>query len=50
MSNNGDADSIAYQRDFHLEVGPQITTTTTLTATVTEVYTPVINATGEFVL
>lgn len=31
LSNNGNADPIAYQRDFSLIVGPQQTTTVSLT-------------------
>ncbi|KAF2460475.1 hypothetical protein BDY21DRAFT_384088 [Lineolata rhizophorae] len=27
LSNNGNGDPIAYERDFHLDVGPQATTT-----------------------
>jgi hypothetical protein len=47
MSNNGDGDPIAYERDFTLIVGSVITTSTTMTATVTQVSTPVVNTTGE---
>ncbi|KAF2020698.1 hypothetical protein BU24DRAFT_445873 [Aaosphaeria arxii CBS 175.79] len=46
VSNNGDANPIAYERDFELSVGPQSTTTETPTATATFVSTPVITATS----
>lgn len=45
ISNNGDADPIAYQRDFSLTVGTQQTTTVTPTLTVSNVETPVVNVT-----
>jgi hypothetical protein len=47
MSNNGDAEPIAYERDFTLSVGSIITTTTTMTATITQVSTPILNTTGK---
>jgi hypothetical protein len=47
MSNNGNGDPIAYERDFRLSVGHVITTTTTITATITQISTPVVSATGE---
>ncbi|KAF2786928.1 hypothetical protein K505DRAFT_199486, partial [Melanomma pulvis-pyrius CBS 109.77] len=34
MSNNGDAGSVAYERDFELSVGPQSTVTYTPTVTI----------------
>ncbi|KAF2429054.1 hypothetical protein EJ08DRAFT_698635 [Tothia fuscella] len=45
LSNNGNGDSIAYQRDFSLIVGPQITTTDTIVAMVSEVSTPLTTVT-----
>ncbi|KAK4954561.1 hypothetical protein LTR10_007994 [Elasticomyces elasticus] len=45
ISNNGDADPIAYERDFSLSVGPQQTSTVTTTATITNQLTPVVNIT-----
>lgn len=45
ISNNGDADPIAYQRDFSLTVGTQQTSTVTPTVTVTNAETPVVNVT-----
>ncbi|KAK3621560.1 hypothetical protein LTR56_022735 [Elasticomyces elasticus] len=45
ISNNGDADPIAYERDFSLSVGPQQTSTITTTATITNQLTPVVNIT-----
>ncbi|KAF1809693.1 hypothetical protein P152DRAFT_157102 [Eremomyces bilateralis CBS 781.70] len=45
MSNNGDSGMpIAYQRDFSLSVGPQITTTYTPTITALETITPTSTA------
>ncbi|GAB7350364.1 hypothetical protein MBLNU459_g0992t1 [Dothideomycetes sp. NU459] len=41
ISNNGDADPIAYQRDFSLSVGVQQTSTVTPTVTATATVTPV---------
>lgn len=46
ISNNGNADPIAYQRDFSLSVGPQLTTTYTPSVTIPVTYTPVVNTTG----
>jgi hypothetical protein len=46
ISNNGDADPIAYQRDFSLEVGVQQTSTITPTVTVYDKQTPVVNITS----
>jgi hypothetical protein len=46
ISNNGDADPIAYQRDFSLEVGEQQTSTITPTVTVHDKQTPVVNITS----
>lgn len=46
ISNNGDADPIAYQRDFSLTVGTQATTTVTPTVTVSDSNTPVVNVTA----
>lgn len=46
ISNNGDADPIAYQRDFSLTVGTQSTTTVTPTITVSDSGTPVVNVTS----
>ncbi|GME47364.1 hypothetical protein GTA08_BOTSDO09460 [Neofusicoccum parvum] len=46
MSNNGKSGApIAYQRDFQLDVGPQITTTVTPTITITSTITPIVNVT-----
>ncbi|TKA65208.1 hypothetical protein B0A55_09011 [Friedmanniomyces simplex] len=45
ISNNGNGDPIAYERDFSLSVGPQQTTTVTATATITNQITPVVNVT-----
>jgi len=45
ISNNGNAPPIAYQRDFHLTVGPQNTTTYTPTVTATVTTTPIVNST-----
>ena len=42
ISNNGDADPIAYERDFSITVGTQATTTVTPTVTVTDVVTAVV--------
>jgi hypothetical protein len=47
MSNNGDAEPIAYERDFSMSVGSVITTTTTMTAIVTAVSTPVTSTNSE---
>lgn len=41
ISNNGDADPIAFQRDFSLSVGTQQTTTITPTVTINATVTPV---------
>ncbi|KAL9097159.1 MAG: hypothetical protein Q9165_000586 [Trypethelium subeluteriae] len=46
FTNNGDADPIAYERDFSLSVGPQQTTTFTPTVTASAVVTPVVNVTS----
>jgi hypothetical protein len=46
ISNNGNAAPIAYQRDFSLSVGPQVTTTYTPSVTIPVTYTPVVNETG----
>ncbi|TLD20904.1 p-loop containing nucleoside triphosphate hydrolase [Venturia nashicola] len=45
ISNNGAAAPIAYERDFSLSVGPQITTTYIPSVTVPVRYTPVVNST-----
>ncbi|GAB7364427.1 hypothetical protein MBLNU230_g4968t1 [Neophaeotheca triangularis] len=45
ISNNGDGDPLANQRDFSLEVGPQSTETVTPTITVEDVTTPVESST-----
>lgn len=42
ISNNGDADPIAYERDFYLSVGIPVTTTYTPTMTITSTTTPVV--------
>jgi len=42
ISNNGDADPIAYERDFFLSVGIPSTTTYTPTMTITSTTTPVV--------
>nr|OQO30582.1 hypothetical protein B0A51_01208 [Rachicladosporium sp. CCFEE 5018] len=46
ISNNGNAEPIAFQRDFSLTVGPQITSTVTPTLTVSVIQTPVVNITS----
>ena len=46
IANNGDAEPIAYQRDFSLEVGAQQTSTIKPTVTVTDKQTPVVNITS----
>jgi hypothetical protein len=46
IANNGDAEPIAYQRDFSLEVGAQQTFTIKPTVTVTDKQTPVVNITS----
>lgn len=46
LSNNADGDSIAYQRDFSLNVGPQQTTTTTPTVTYSTTTTPLTSTTS----
>ncbi|KAH7135741.1 hypothetical protein B0J11DRAFT_168855 [Dendryphion nanum] len=46
MSDNGDGESIAYERDFKLSVGPQSTSTFTPTATATMVSVPVVTVTS----
>jgi len=45
ISNNGNCDPIAYERDFCLTVGPQQTTTVTPTLIVNTAITPIVNAT-----
>ncbi|KAE9962098.1 hypothetical protein BLS_000827 [Venturia inaequalis] len=45
ISNNGNAAPIAYERDFSLSVGPQVTTTYIPSVTVPVLYTPVVNST-----
>ena len=50
ISNNGDGDPIAYERDFSLVVGPQQTVTITPTVTVSATYTPVVNSTSTSVV
>lgn len=49
ISNNGDAEPIAYERDFSLTVAPQSTTTVTPTVTVPYTTTPVVNATSQYI-
>lgn len=46
ISNNGNGDPIAYQRDFSLSVGPQQTSTVTPTLTVSNGITPIVNQTS----
>ena len=46
ISNNGDADPIAYERDFSLTVGTQATTTVTPTVTISDTNTPIVNITS----
>ncbi|KAM0716460.1 hypothetical protein Q7P37_007905 [Cladosporium fusiforme] len=46
ISNNGDADPIAYMRDFSLSVGVPATTIYIPTATITATITPVVNSTS----
>ncbi|KAF1351006.1 hypothetical protein BDV97DRAFT_294466 [Delphinella strobiligena] len=43
ISNNGDADPIAYERDFYLSVGVPATTTFTPTVTVSATTTPIVS-------
>ncbi|KAI7393197.1 hypothetical protein KC336_g16365 [Hortaea werneckii] len=45
ISNNGDGDPIAKERDFHLSVGPQQTVTVSDAVTITNTFTPVVNQT-----
>lgn len=45
ISNNGDADPIAYERDFSLTVGPQQTSTVSSAVTITNTFTPIVNTT-----
>jgi hypothetical protein len=45
ISNNGDADPIAYERDFYLSVGIPSTTTYTPTVTITSTSTPLVMVT-----
>jgi hypothetical protein len=47
LSNNGNGTPIAYQRDFLLSVGPQITATFTPTVIANATVTPVVNVTSE---
>ncbi|KAG9694475.1 hypothetical protein KCU95_g5619, partial [Aureobasidium melanogenum] len=46
ISNNGDGDPIAYERDFYLSVGIPSTITYTPTVTITSTSTPVVMATS----
>ena len=41
ISNNGDCDPIAFERDFFLSVGPQSTETVAPTLTISSVFTPI---------
>ncbi|KAF2655214.1 hypothetical protein K491DRAFT_434841 [Lophiostoma macrostomum CBS 122681] len=43
LSDNGDDPSIAYERDFSLSVGPQLTSTYTPTVTATSVVIPIVS-------
>jgi hypothetical protein len=43
LSNNGNGDPIAYQRDFSLTVGPQSTATVTPTITANLTSTPIVS-------
>lgn len=45
ISNNGDGNPIAYERDFSLTVGPQQTLTVTPTVTVTSISIPAVSTT-----
>ncbi|KAK3111850.1 hypothetical protein LTR53_012482 [Teratosphaeriaceae sp. CCFEE 6253] len=45
ISNNGDCDPIAFERDFFLSVGPQSTETVAPTLTISTVFTPVDSST-----
>jgi hypothetical protein len=47
LSNNGDGDPIAFERDFVVTVGAQATTTTTPSVTAWVTVTPVVNATSK---
>lgn len=47
IGNNADGNPFAYERDFSLTVGPQITTTVTPTVVYTATSTPVINTTSK---
>lgn len=46
-SDNGNAQPIAYMREFNLIVGPQVTTTVTPTVTVPVTSTPTLETTSE---
>ncbi|KAL1297196.1 hypothetical protein AAFC00_004766 [Neodothiora populina] len=46
ISNNGDSDPIAYERDFYVSVGVPQTYTFTPTLTLTAVTTPILNVTS----
>ncbi|KAL2350175.1 hypothetical protein BJ546DRAFT_1069477 [Cryomyces antarcticus] len=46
ISNNGNGDPIAYERDFSLTVGPQATSTYTPTVTLSATTTPLVNVTS----
>ncbi|KAF1977464.1 hypothetical protein BU23DRAFT_596376 [Bimuria novae-zelandiae CBS 107.79] len=45
ISNNGDGEPLAAQRDFKLSVTPQLTSTVTPTIIATQVTTPIVNST-----
>ena len=45
ISNNGDAEPIAYERDFYLSVGVPATVTYTPTVTLSSTTTPLVNST-----
>jgi len=45
ISNNGNGDPIAYERDFYLTVGLPVTSTFTPTVTLSSTLTPIVNTT-----
>jgi len=49
IGNNADGNPFAYERDFTLTVGAQVTTTVTPTVTFTKTVTPVVNVTSRLI-
>jgi len=47
IGNNGNGNPFAYERDFTLTLGPQVTETVTNTVTYTQTSVPVVNATSK---